>query len=479
MLEEIIFSHLLFNEEYSRKVIPFLKNDYFQTRTNKILFELIDGYVKTYNVVPSKEALNTKLQSLDNISEDEFKSCSDLISKLEADLKTSVDWLCDQTEKFCQEKAVYNAIMDSIKIIDKKDKKRGTGSIPEILTEALSVSFDTNIGHDFIEDANSRYDYYHVREEKLQFDLEYFNKITKGGLSKKTLNIILASTGVGKTMFMTHCAAHHLTLGKNVLYLTMEMSEERIAERIDANLMDVTIDDLKELPKDAYEKKMVRIKGGTTGKLIVKEYPTAAAGSAHFRHLLQELRIKKSFKPDVIYVDYLNICSSARMKMGGAVNSYMYIKAIAEELRGLAVEFDVPIISATQSNRDAYNSSDVGLDNTSESFALPATADFMFALISTEDLEGLNQILVKQLKNRYDDPSSNRKFVIGVNKAKMKFYDVEQSAQKDIIDGPKTKHSDKPVMDNSSFGERYDEEQKMRFVTKKVGRKDFSGVKFS
>ena len=479
MLEEIIFSHLLFNEEYSRKVIPFLKNEYFQTRTNKILFELIDGYVKTYNVVPSKEALNTKLQSLDNISEDEFKSCSDLISKLEADLKTSVDWLCDQTEKFCQEKAVYNAIMDSIKIIDKKDKKRGTGSIPEILTEALSVSFDTNIGHDFIEDANSRYDYYHVREEKLQFDLEYFNKITKGGLSKKTLNIILASTGVGKTMFMTHCAAHHLTLGKNVLYLTMEMSEERIAERIDANLMDVTIDDLKELPKDAYEKKMVRIKGGTTGKLIVKEYPTAAAGSAHFRHLLQELRIKKSFKPDVIYVDYLNICSSARMKMGGSVNSYMYIKAIAEELRGLAVEFDVPIISATQSNRDAYNSSDVGLDNTSESFALPATADFMFALISTEDLEGLNQILVKQLKNRYDDPSSNRKFVIGVNKAKMKFYDVEQSAQKDIIDGPKTKHSDKPVMDNSSFGERYDEEQKMRFVTKKVGRKDFSGVKFS
>jgi archaellum biogenesis ATPase FlaH len=440
---------------------------------------LIDGYIKTYNVVPSKEALNTKLQSLDNISEDDFKSCGELITKLEADLKTSVDWLCDQTEKFCQEKAVYNAIMDSIKIIDKKDKKRGTGSIPEILTEALSVSFDTNIGHDFIEDADSRYDYYHVREEKLQFDLEYFNKITKGGLSKKTLNIILASTGVGKTMFMTHCAAHHLTLGKNVLYLTMEMSEERIAERIDANLMDVTIDDLKELPKDAYDKKMVRIKGGTKGKLIVKEYPTAAAGSAHFRHLLQELRIKKSFKPDVIYVDYLNICSSARMKMGGAVNSYMYIKAIAEELRGLAVEFDVPIISATQSNRDAYNSSDVGLDNTSESFALPATADFMFALISTEDLEGLNQILVKQLKNRYDDPSSNRKFVIGVNKAKMKFYDVEQSAQKDILDGPKTKHSDKPVMDNSSFGERYDEEQKMRFVTKKVGRKDFSGVKFS
>ena len=464
MLEEIIFSHLLFNEEYSRKVIPFLKNDYFQTRTNKILFELIDGYVKTYNVVPSKEALNTKLQSLDNISEDEFKSCSDLISKLEADLKTSVDWLCDQTEKFCQEKAVYNAIMDSIKIIDKKDKKRGTGSIPEILTEALSVSFDTNIGHDFIEDANSRYDYYHVREEKLQFDLEYFNKITKGGLSKKTLNIILASTGVGKTMFMTHCAAHHLTLGKNVLYLTMEMSEERIAERIDANLMDVTIDDLKELPKDAYEKKMVRIKGGTTGKLIVKEYPTAAAGSAHFRHLLQELRIKKSFKPDVIYVDYLNICSSARMKMGGSVNSYMYIKAIAEELRGLAVEFDVPIVSATQTTRSGFSNSDVGLEDTSESFGLPATADFMFALISTEELEQLGQIMVKQLKNRYNDPNFNKKFVIGVDRSKMRLYDAENSAQTDLSDSGQAL-PDKPL---NTFGNRENKFQKKNFGGLKV-----------
>jgi len=479
MIEELIFSHLLFNEEYSRKVIPFLKTEYFANRSHKILFELIDNYISTYHRIPSKEAIVTGIHSLTNITDDEFKSCQDQVNEFEADLNTSVDWLCNETEKFCQEKAVYNAIMDSIKIIDKKDTKRNTGAIPEILTEALSVSFDTNIGHDFLVDADSRYDYYHVREEKIEFDLEYFNKITKGGLSKKTLNIILASTGVGKTMFMTHCAAHHLTIGKNVLYITMEMSEERIAERIDANLMNVTTDELKELPKDVFDKKINRIQSKTQGKLIVKEYPTAAAGSSHFRHLIQELRIKKSFKPDVIYIDYLNICASARMKMGGSVNSYMYIKAIAEELRGLAVEFEVPIISATQSNRDAYNSSDVGLDNTSESFALPATADFMFALISTEELEGLNQILVKQLKNRYDDPSNNKKFMIGVNKAKMKFYDVEQSAQEDILDGPKSKYNNKSVMDNSSFGERANEDDSMRFMTKRAGKKDFSGLKIS
>jgi replicative DNA helicase len=464
-IEDIIFSHLLENETYSRKVVPFLKNEYFQSRTNKILFELVDHYIKTYHKIPTKEALNAKLQDLDNLSEDEFKGCVEYLTTLKADLTTSLDWLADETEKFCQERAVYNAIMDSIKIIDNKDAKRGKGSIPDILTEALSVSFDTNIGHDFIEDSTSRFDFYHTREEKIEFDLEYFNKITKGGLAKKTLNIILASTGVGKTMFMTHCAAHHLTLGKNVLYITMEMSEERIAERIDANLMDVTIDELKELPRDSFDKKINRIKGKTTGKLIVKEYPTAAAGSSHFRHLLQELRIKKSFKPDIIYIDYLNICSSARMKMGGSVNSYMYIKAIAEELRGLAVEFDVPIISATQSNRDGYNSSDIGLDNTSESFALPATADFMFALISTEELQDLNQIMVKQLKNRYDDPSINRRFVIGVNRAKMKFYDVEQSAQKDILDGPSQhKYSGSTFSDGG-------------FTTKKASRKDFSELR--
>jgi archaellum biogenesis ATPase FlaH len=475
-IEEVIFSHLLFNEEYSRKVIPFLKTEYFQTRTNKILFELIDNHVKTYYKIPSKQSIISDIQGLSNISTDEYTGCIDQVNSLDADPSTSIDWLLDNTEKFCQEKAVYNAIMDSIKIIDKKDEKRNKGSIPQILTEALSVSFDTNIGHDFIADADSRYDYYHMREEKIEFDLEYFNKITKGGLSKKTLNIILASTGVGKTMFMTHCAANNLTMGKNVLYITMEMSEERIAERIDANLMNITIDELKDLPKDSFEKKIDKIKSKTRGRLIIKEYPTAAAGSAHFRHLIQELRIKKDFKPDIIYIDYLNICASSRMKMGGSVNSYLYIKSIAEELRGLAVEFEVPIISATQSNRDAYNSSDIGLDNTSESFALPATADFMFALISTEELQDLGQILVKQLKNRYDDPGNNRKFVIGVNRAKMKFYDVEQSAQDDIIDGPKY---NKPVMDNSSFGERYQEEEQMRFTTKKAGKKDFSSLKLS
>jgi hypothetical protein len=479
MIEEVIFSHLLNNEEYNRKVIPFLKNEYFSSRNSKVLFELIDQHIKKFHKIPTKEIIHTELEQLNNLSDEEFKSCNMFIDSLNADLSTSLDWLLDETEKFCQERAVYNAIMDSIKIIDKKDTKRNKGSIPQILTEALSVSFDTNIGHDFIEDSERRFDYYHVREDKLEFDLDYFNKITKGGLSKKTLNIILASTGVGKTMFMTHCAAHHLTLGKNVLYITMEMSEERIAERIDANLMDITVDTLKELPKDSFDKRIGKIRSKTAGKLIIKEYPTAAAGSAHFRHLLQELRIKKTFKPDVIYIDYLNICASSRIKMGGSINSYMYVKAIAEELRGLAVEFDVPIISATQSNRDAYNSSDVGLDNTSESFALPATADFMFALISTEELEGLNQILVKQLKNRYDDPGNYRRFVIGVNRAKMKFYDVEQSAQQDILEGPKSKskQKDKPVMDNTEFGSRYNEEESMKYMTKKAGRKDFSNLR--
>lgn len=461
--EEVLLSHLIYNETYSRKVLPFLKGEYFQTRQDKIVFTIVDNYIKNYNKLPSVEAITSELNSLNNITEDEFKSCVENIAALKADLDTSVDWLIDETEKFCQEKAVYNAIMDSIKIIDKKDPKRNKGAIPQILTEALSVSFDTNIGMDFIEDAGRRYEYYHLREDKLPFDLNFFNKITKGGLSRKTLNIILASTGVGKTMFMTHCAAHNLSSGKNVLYITLEMAEERIAERIDANLMDMTIDSVKELPKDYYEKKIYKIREQTSGKLIIKEYPTSCAGSANFRHLIQELRIKKNFIPDIIYVDYLNICASSRTKMGGAVNSYMYVKAIAEELRGLAVEFNVPIVSATQSNRDGYNSSDIGLDNTSESFALPATADLMFALIATEELDDLNQIMVKQLKNRYDDPSSNRRFVIGVNKAKMRFYDVEASAQKNLLDGPKDE-DDSPVMDKSSFGQRYDEE--VKFVKK-------------
>jgi len=435
-IEDLIFGHLLANETYSRKVIPFLKNEYFQNRHSKIIFELIDNYIKTYHKIPTKEALNTKLQGLDNLTGDEFEACTAYVKSLDADLTTSIDWLCDETEKFCQERSIYNAIMDSIKIIDNKDSKRGKGSIPEILTDALSVSFDTNIGHDYLDDSKDRYEHYHTKEEQIEFDLEYFNKITKGGLRKKTLNIILASTGVGKTMFMAHCAAHHLALGKNVLYISMEMDEISIAERIDANQMDITIDELRELPRESFDKKINRIRSKTQGKLIVKEYPTGSANAAHFRHLLQELRIKRGFKPDIIYIDYLNICSSSRMKMGGSVNSYMYIKAIAEELRGLAQEFDVPIMSATQSNRDAYNSSDMGLDNTSESWGLPATADLMVALISTEELEDLNQIMVKQLKNRKGDLSTYRRFVIGINRSKMKFYDVEQSAQQGILDGP-------------------------------------------
>jgi len=479
MIEDIVFSHLLNNEEYARKVIPFLKTEYFQTRTNKVLFELINNYITEYNRIPSREAMAAKLESLNNLSEDEFTGCGSFLANLEYDSATSVDWLIDETEKFCQERAVYNAIMDSIKIIDKKDPKRNKGSIPEILQEALAVSFDTNIGHDFIGDADARFDFYHLQEEKLEFDLEYFNKITKGGISRKTLSCILASTGVGKTMFMTHNAAHHLSIGKNVLYITMEMSEERIAERIDANLMNITVDDLRTLSKDAFDKKINKIAGKTRGKLIIKEYPTSSAGSAHFRHLLQELRIKKNFTPDVIYIDYLNICASTRMKMGGSINSYQYIKSIAEELRGLAVEFNLPIITATQSNRDGYNSSDIGLDNTSESFGLPATVDLMFALISTEELESLNQIMVKQLKNRYGDINDNKRFVIGVNRSKMRFYDTEQSSQDDILDGPKNKYSAKPVMDNSDFGTRYEEEENMRFITKKAGRKDFSSLKLS
>jgi len=435
-IEDLIFGHLLANETYSRKVIPFLKNEYFQNRHSKIIFELIDNYIKAYHKIPTKEALNTKLQGLDNLTGDEFEACTAYVKSLDADLTTSIDWLCDETEKFCQERSIYNAIMDSIKIIDNKDSKRGKGSIPEILTDALSVSFDTNIGHDYLDDSKDRYEHYHTKEEQIEFDLEYFNKITKGGLRKKTLNIILASTGVGKTMFMAHCAAHHLALGKNVLYISMEMDEISIAERIDANQMDITIDELRELPRESFDKKINRIRSKTQGKLIVKEYPTGSANAAHFRHLLQELRIKRGFKPDIIYIDYLNICSSSRMKMGGSVNSYMYIKAIAEELRGLAQEFDVPIMSATQSNRDAYNSSDMGLDNTSESWGLPATADLMVALISTEELEDLNQIMVKQLKNRKGDLSTYRRFVIGINRSKMKFYDVEQSAQQGILDGP-------------------------------------------
>lgn len=465
-IERVIFNGLVFNEEFARKVIPFLKEEYFADYNEKVIFRLIDSYVKKYNSFPSKEAIAIDLSNESNVSEDSFKKCKEIVQEIEKDENSKLDWLLDQTEKWCQEKALYNAIMKSIQVMDDKTGKFSKGSIPQILTDALGVSFDTHIGHDFIEDADSRFEFYHTVESRIPFDLDYFNKITQGGLPKKTLNIALAGTGVGKSLFMCHCAAANMLAGLNVLYITMEMAEERIAERIDANLLDVTLDELKLIPKDSYDKKMARVKNKTTGKLVIKEYPTACAGSANFRHLLNELKIKKNFVPDIIYIDYLNICLSSRIKNGANVNSYTLVKAIAEELRGLAVEFDVPIVSATQTTRSGYSSSDVGLEDTSESFGLPATADFMFALISTEELQDLGQIMVKQLKNRYNDPGINRRFVVGVDRSKMRLYDVEQSAQEDLLDGP--------VMDNTKFGE---EDYERNRPKSKFDRSKFEGFK--
>jgi replicative DNA helicase len=445
-LEQVIFSNLVFNEEYARKVIPFLKEEYFSDYSDKIIYNLIDAYVKQYNAFPSVDALAIDLTNKGGISDDAFKKCKEVIQSLSKDEETKLDWLLDKTETFCQEKAVYNAIMKSIEIIDDRTGNLIKGAIPQLLTDALGVSFDAHIGHDFILDADARFEFYHTKEARIPFDLEYFNKITQGGIPKKTLNIILAGTGVGKSLAMCHFAAANMVAGLNVLYITMEMAEERIAERIDANLLDVTLDDLKLIPKDAYDKKMERLKARVKGKLVIKEYPTACAGSANFRHLLNELKIKKNFVPDIIYIDYLNICMSSRIKNGANVNSYTLVKAIAEELRGLAVENNVPIVSATQTTRSGYSNSDVGLEDTSESFGLPATADFMFALTTSEELEELGQIMVKQLKNRYNDPSTNRRFVLGVDRSKMRLFDVEQSAQEDIMDGP--------VMDKTEFGQQ-------------------------
>lgn len=469
--EQVLLSHLVFNEEYARKVIPFIKPEYFSDSTDRIIFNLIDNYVKEYNSFPTKEALVIDLGKKDGISDEQFKLASDMVQSFEEKSNKDMEWLLDTTEKFCQDKAIYNAIMTSINILDDKTGKLSKGAIPQILNEALGVSFDTAIGHDFLDDTDSRYEFYHRKERKIPFDLDMFNKITKGGLPTKTLNIALAGTGVGKSLFMCHCAAGNLVAGLNVLYITMEMAEERIAERIDANLLNVPLDELEILPKEAYDKKIERLKNKTHGKLIIKEYPTACAGSANFRHLLNELRIKKNFVPDIIYIDYLNICMSSRIKNGANVNSYTYVKAIAEELRGLAVEFAVPIVSATQTTRSGYSSSDVELQDTSESFGLPATADLMFALIQTEDLQDLGQIMVKQLKNRYNDLALTRRFVIGVDKSRMKLYDVEQEAQEDVMGGPKFK----PVMDNTKFGERFDEEFKMAKKFDKL--KAFDGFK--
>ena len=445
-LENLILSNLLYDENYIRSVLPFLKDEYFVNHEQRIIFDLIDKYFIKYNACPSQAALKIEVDEM-SLNTDTHASCVQLIGSLNK-VDTDEEWLLKQTEKYCQDKAIYNAIMESIQVIDGKTDK-DKGALPQILTDALAVSFDTNIGHDFLEDFETRYDFYHKKVERQPFDLDYFNRITRGGIPRKTLNVILAGTGVGKTLMMCHFAAANLMQGKNVLYVTLEMAEERIAERIDANLMGVPLNDLATYPKETYETKLNRIKGKTVGKLIVKEYPTASVGSGHLRHLLNELKLKKNFIPDIIYIDYLNLCVSSRIKMGANVNTYSYVKAIAEELRGLAVEFNLPIFTATQTNRTGFTSSDVGLEDTSESFGLPATADFMFAAISNEELESLGQLLIKQLKNRYNDPGLHRRFVVGIDRSQMRLYDVEQNAQQNV--GPDI--ADKPVMDNTEFGE--------------------------
>jgi replicative DNA helicase len=433
--------NLMRNEPFTRKVLPFLKDEYFTVEEDRILFKEIKDFILKYNNLPTADALKIEIDSLRNVKEDQVKSLTETIDELQADkIDTNVDWLSEKAEQFCQEKAIYHAIMTSIEIMNEKNGTLTKGSIPKLLSDALSVSFDPNVGHDYLEDFDDRYEYYHRVQEKIPFDLDFFNKITKDGLPKKTLNVALAGTGVGKSLFMCHVAAACLNQGKNVLYITLELAEEEVAKRIDANLMNVSFEDLMSLSKEMYEKKAVGVKSKTDGKLIIKEYPTAGASTIHFKALLNELSLKKSFKPDIIFVDYLNICMSSRVKPGGGVNSYTYIKSIAEELRGLAVEYEVPLVSATQTTRSGYSNSDVDLTDTSESFGLPATADFMFALISTEELEQLGQIMVKQLKNRYNDPTMNKRFVVGIDRAKMKLYDVENSAQIDIIDSGQSTH---------------------------------------
>jgi len=438
-IEITILRNFFYNEEFTRKALPFVKPDYFTNRIEKLLYEEIDKFVQEYKNLPTKETILIEFGRRKDINEEELKLIKELVISF-TDEKSDLQWLLDTTEKFCKDRAVHNAVLSGIKILDGKDKQRQPEAIPSILSEALAVSFDNHIGHDYIGDAESRFDWYHTKEKRYPFDLSFFNKITKGGVPSKTLNIALAGTGVGKSLFMCHVASNFLTQGQNVLYITLEMAEERIAERIDANLMDVTMDDLHDMPKQLYDNKMAKLRSKTTGQLIIKEYPTASAHSGHFRALINELSLKKSFKPDVVFVDYLNICASSRFK-GGNISSYFYIKAIAEELRGLAVEFNLPIFSATQTTRTGYVSTDIGLEDTSESFGLPATADFMFALMSNEELESLGQMKVKQLKNRYNDPGLNRAFIVGVDRAKMRLYDVENTAQ-NIVDSNQTKEKE-------------------------------------
>jgi replicative DNA helicase len=459
-LEQTIIKNLVYNEEYVRKVLPFIRADYFSDNAEKIVFKEIFEFINQYKNPPTHEALVINFTEKKNLSETQVQEAIELLNKvhLDRDEPTETQWLIEQTEKFCQDKAIYNAIMESVSILDSKSEKRTKGEIPQLLSDALGVSFDNNIGHDYTQDYDSRYDSYHKVESRIRFDLDLFNKITKGGLPIKTLNIALAGTGVGKSLFMCHVAAGNLSQGQNVLYITLEMAEEKIAERIDANLLNIDLDELRTISKEDYTKKFSVLKAKTQGKLIIKEYPTAGASVLHFRALLNDLALKKNFRPDIIFIDYLNICCSARIKPGANVNSYSYIKAIAEELRGLAVEFSLPVVSATQTTRSGFSNSDPGLEDTSESFGLPATADFMFALVTNEELEALNQILVKQLKNRYGDPNLYKRFVLGVDRAKMRLYDVEDSAQQDIADAG---IPDKPI---NTFGNR-------------ERRKDFGGLK--
>ena len=465
-VEALILKNLIHNEEYSRKVLPFLKKDYFMEHADKLLYTQVESFINKYNNLPTKEALVIELDNTP-LKDEEFENVTGLLDYLEEQKneQSDITWLLETTEKFCQDKAIYNAVVSSIKILDEPEKsKDDKGAIPELLTDALSVSFDPHVGHDYLLDSDDRYLFYHRTEKKIPFDLEYFNKITQGGLSSKTLNIAMAGTGVGKSLFMCHFAANCLSQGYNVLYITLEMAEERIAERIDANLLNVRLDDLTDLPKSMYDKKMEDLRSKFSGRLIIKEYPTAAASTNHFRALLNELNLKRNFKPNIIFVDYINICSSARIRPGQYVNSYSYVKSIAEELRGLAVEFDVPIMSATQTNRQGFQNTDVGLEDTSESFGLPATADFMFAIISNDKLEEVNQILVKQLKNRYGDPTVNKKFLVGIDRAKMKLIDLGDESQSDLVDTGKVeeKGDDTPVFDAST----------------KKNKKDFGEFKF-
>ena len=456
-IETTILRNLVFNEDYSRKVIPFIQPDYFEQKTEKVIFEEIVQFIVKYGSAITIEALNIELENRTDLTEDQIKEVREISSSLNNNL-VDKQWLLDTTEKWCRDRAIYLALMESIHIADGNDDKKNRDAIPTILSDALAVSFDNNIGHDYLQNYEERYEFYHRQEDKIEFDLEYFNKITKGGIPNKTLNIALAGTGVGKSLFMCHVASSVLLQGRNVLYITLEMAEERIAERIDANLLNVPIQQLVDLPRQMFENKVTSLSKKTQGTLIIKEYPTASAHSGHFKALLNELALKKSFRPDIIFIDYLNICASSRYKSNLSVNSYSYIKAIAEELRGLAVEFNVPIVSATQTTRSGFGSSDVELTDTSESFGLPATADLMFALISTEELEQLGQIMVKQLKNRYNDPTIYKRFIVGIDRAKMRLYDCEQTAQKDILD--------------SGQEEEYNNEEE------KKPKKSFEGFKF-